>query len=88
MDHKIKFSYKQLLITFISVNLNSFLNSIESVLFNIDKDSLLIVESTIPPGTCEKKIVPLIKKVFKKRKIDQRKMLLAYTYERVMPGSN
>jgi UDP-N-acetyl-D-glucosamine dehydrogenase len=71
-----------------TVNLNSFLNSIESVLFNIDKDSLLIVESTIPPGTCEKKIVPLIKKVFKKRKIDQRKMLLAYTYERVMPGSN
>ena len=51
------------------VDLDSFLNSIKNVLVHIDPDSLLIIESTIPPGTCEKKIVPLMKQVFKKRNI-------------------
>ena len=70
------------------VDLDSFLNSIKNVLVHIDPDSLLIIESTIPPGTCEKKIVPLMKQVFKKRNILKKKLLLAYTYERVMPGEN
>ena len=71
-----------------NVNLNQFLNSIEEILLNIDKNSLLIIESTIPPGTCEKKIIPLIKKITKKRKINNEDIKLAYTYERVMPGEN
>ena len=48
----------------------------------------MIVESTIPPGTCEKKIYPILKRVFKKRNISEKKILLSYTYERVMPGAN
>ena len=71
-----------------NVNLNQFLNSIEEILLNIDKNSLLIIESTIPPGTCEKKIIPLIKKITKKRKMNNEDIKLAYTYERVMPGEN
>tara|TARA_B100000767_G_scaffold243442_1_gene241102 strand:+ start:5117 stop:6484 length:1368 start_codon:yes stop_codon:yes gene_type:complete len=71
-----------------NVNLKSFLSSIKSIAMNIDEDALMIVESTIPPGTCEKKIVPLISNVFKKRKIKKKDILLAYTYERVMPGDN
>lgn len=71
-----------------NVNLKSFLDSIETILLNIDRDALMIVESTIPPGTCEKRIVPLISRVFKKRKIEKKEILLAYTYERVMPGDN
>ncbi len=70
------------------VNLNQFLRSIELVLKAIDKRSLLIIESTIPPGTCEKKIVPLIKKITKKRNMKYNDISLAYTYERVMPGKN
>ena len=71
-----------------NVNLKSFLGSIKTIAMNIDEDALMIVESTIPPGTCEKKIVPLIYSVFKKRKIKKKDILLAYTYERVMPGDN
>ena len=71
-----------------NVDLDSFLNSIKNVLMHIDPDSLMIIESTIPPGTCEKKIVPLMKKIFKKRNILKKQLLLAYTYERVMPGEN
>ena len=55
-----------------NVNLKSFLSSIKTIAMNIDKDALIIVESTIPPGTCEKKIVPLISSVFKKRKIKKK----------------
>ena len=71
-----------------NVNLKSFLGSIKTIAMNIDEDALMIVESTIPPGTCEKKIVPLISSVFKKRKLKKKDILLAYTYERVMPGDN
>ena len=38
-----------------NVNLKSFLGSIKTIAMNIDEDALMIVESTIPPGTCEKK---------------------------------
>jgi len=72
----------------LNVNLKSFLDSIEAILTSIDRNALMIIESTIPPGTCEKKIVPLISRMFKKRKIKKKEILLAYTYERVMPGAN
>jgi nucleotide sugar dehydrogenase len=71
-----------------NVDLDSFLISIKNIFLHIDPGALVIIESTIPPGTCEKKIVPIIKKVFKKRNIVNKKILLAYTYERVMPGNN
>ena len=46
------------------VNLKDFLKSIEKVAYNLNENALLIVESTIPPGTCEKKIYPIFKKSF------------------------
>lgn len=55
---------------------------------NIPEDSLIIIESTVPPGTCEKFILPLIKREFASRNIDASKILLAYSFERVMPGEN
>lgn len=70
------------------VDLKSFLSSIKKISLHVDPDALIIVESTIPPGTCEKKIYPLIQKIFKKRKIKRKNLLLAYTYERVMPGND
>lgn len=70
------------------VNLKRFLKSIKSILENLNKNAILIIESTIPPGTCELKIVPMYREIFKKRKIKYKEILLAYTYERVMPGSN
>lgn len=55
---------------------------------NISQDSLLIIESTLPPGTCEEFVFPLIKREFIKRKLNTSKILLAYSFERVMPGEN
>ena len=51
----------------------------------IDNQCLVLIETTVPPGTTEYVAYPLIKKVFKKRGIKE-EPLLAHSFERVMPG--
>jgi nucleotide sugar dehydrogenase len=55
----------------------------------IKKDCLILVETTVPPGTCEKVVKPIIEEEFTKRGIDinQNPPLIAHSYERVMPGA-
>lgn len=54
----------------------------------IKADTLTIVETTVPPGTCEKVVYPIIKEEFVKRGIDETHIHIAHSYERVMPGNN
>lgn len=49
-------------------------------------ECLVIVESTVAPGTCEKIIAPILAAEFKKRGLPEDGFLLAHSYERVMPG--
>lgn len=51
----------------------------------IDPKCLVLIETTVPPGTTEYIAYPHIKKAFKKRGIKE-EPLLAHSYERVMPG--
>jgi len=51
----------------------------------IDPKCLVLIETTVPPGTTEFVAYPLVKKAFKKRGIEQ-EPLLAHSFERVMPG--
>jgi len=53
----------------------------------IDPQCLVLIETTVPPGTTEYAAYPLIKKAFKKRGIKD-EPLLAHSYERVMPGKD
>ena len=53
---------------------------------NITSKTLIILETTIPPGTSEKVIYPQIEQILRKRKF-KKKVLYAYSYERVMPGA-
>jgi len=53
----------------------------------IDPQCLVLIETTVPPGTTEYVAYPLIKKSFKKRGI-QDEPLLAHSFERVMPGKD
>jgi UDP-N-acetyl-D-glucosamine dehydrogenase len=53
----------------------------------IDPGCLVVIETTVPPGTTEFVAYPLIKKAFKKRGIKD-EPLLAHSYERVMPGKD
>lgn len=49
-------------------------------------DALVVVETTVPPGTCEKVVVPVLAEEFRKRGLDPDHLLVAHSYERVMPG--
>jgi len=51
----------------------------------IEPHCLVLIETTVPPGTTEYIAYPIIKKAFKKRGITN-EPLLAHSFERVMPG--
>ncbi len=51
----------------------------------ISPQCLVLIETTVPPGTTEYVAYPLIKKAFKKRGIKEEPQL-AHSFERVMPG--
>ena len=51
----------------------------------IDPKCLILIETTVPPGTTEYVAYPIIKKAFEKRGIKS-EPLLSHSYERVMPG--
>jgi UDP-N-acetyl-D-glucosamine dehydrogenase len=54
---------------------------------NIPPSALVLIETTVAPGTTEQVAYPIMKKVFKKRGIES-DPLLSHSYERVMPGKN
>ncbi|MCD6560488.1 MAG: nucleotide sugar dehydrogenase [Deltaproteobacteria bacterium] len=54
---------------------------------NISSHCLVLIETTVPPGTTEYVAFPIIKKAFKSRGITDDPML-AHSFERVMPGKN
>lgn len=47
---------------------------------------LVIIETTVPPGTCEKVVLPELTAAVKARGLSENSFLLAHSYERVMPG--
>ncbi len=53
----------------------------------IPPTALVLIETTVAPGTTEQVAYPLMKKAFRKRGITS-DPLLAHSYERVMPGRN
>ena len=53
----------------------------------ISPETLVLIETTVAPGTTEQIVYPILKKIFEKRGIGT-DPLLAHSYERVMPGRN
>jgi len=70
------------------IALKNFTDSISEIAENISEDTLVIIESTVPPGTCEKIVYPLFVELFNERKLNINKFYLAHSYERVMPGED
>ena len=50
--------------------------------------TLVLVETTVPPGTCEKVVVPELNAAMAERGFAEGSLLIAHSYERVMPGKN
>lgn len=61
--------------------------SISVIAENIPPEALVLIETTVAPGTTEQVAYPIMKKIFRKRGIAS-DPLLAHSYERVMPGKN
>ena len=59
--------------------------SIEVIAEHIQPEALVLIETTVAPGTTEQVAYPIMRKIFKKRGLDS-DPLLAHSYERVMPG--
>ena len=70
----------------VKIALGNFTDSIREIAETISENTLVIIESTVPPGTCEKIVYPLFQDIFNKRKLNINKFYLAHSYERVMPG--
>jgi len=70
-------------------DLLAFREGIRTLGQHIRPDCLVLVETTVPPGTCEKVVKPILEEEFTKRGIDvaANPPLVAHSYERVMPGA-
>jgi len=70
-------------------DLTAFREGIRTLGKHIRPDCLVLVETTVPPGTCDKVVRPILEEEFIKRGIDiiANPPLVAHSYERVMPGA-
>ena len=68
------------------VRLDNYIKNIEQISKKIKNNCLLIVQSTLPPGTTDKILEPLIKKNLKKRGIEN--FDICHSFERVTPGKD
>jgi UDP-N-acetyl-D-glucosamine dehydrogenase len=68
-----------------SVDLGNFTKAVSSIAENCKEDLLVLVETTVPPGTCQNLIHPIFKSAFEKRGLKYG-YKIAHSYERVMPG--
>ena len=70
------------------VDLTAFKKAMKAIGDNCKEDVLILIETTVPPGTSKKVVYPLIKKCLSKRGLSVDKFKLGHSYERVMPGPN
>ena len=68
------------------VNLNGFKAAIQSIGINCRDDVLVLVDTTVPPGTCHQVVKPIIEEELVKRELTLKNYRLGHSYERVMPG--
>mgnify|MGYP001292613470 CR=1 FL=1 len=69
-------------------SLKDYKKSIIEISKFLKDDVLIIVETTLPPGFCNKIIYPIIKREFVKKNKKIEKLKFVHSYERVMPGKN
>ena len=71
----------------IDINLREFETAIRAFARKMRRDALILVETTVPIGFCERRVLPLLKEERARRGIQQ-PVLLAHAAERVTPGKN
>lgn len=67
--------------------LASFEAAFRSVASRVARGSLILVETTVPPGTCAQVLQPILSEELKARGLADTDAYLAHSFERVMPGA-
>jgi len=70
------------------LELAGFQHAIETLGRYLQPETLVLVETTVPPGTCQKIVVPSLVAELEKRGMDENSVHVAHSYERVMPGED
>jgi nucleotide sugar dehydrogenase len=68
------------------MDLTPFKKAIASIGDQCRQDVLVLVETTVPPGTCAKIVKPLIEEKLRSRGLATDQVRVGHSYERVMPG--
>ncbi len=69
-----------------AVDMTGFKSAMDSIGEKCKEDVLVLVETTVPPGTCKNIVYPIINKALEKRNLSTENWSLPHSYERVMPG--
>lgn len=69
------------------VDMNGFKSAMQTVAGNTRQNALVLIETTVPPGTCEKIVVPIFRNAYKERGLSE-EFMIGHSYERVMPGAD
>jgi nucleotide sugar dehydrogenase len=68
-------------------NMGALEESLGIIAYHISPETLVLIETTVAPGTTEQVAYPIMRKTFRKRGIES-DPLLAHSFERVMPGKD
>jgi len=71
-----------------ALRLGGFEAAIRTIGRHVMPGTLVLVETTVPPGATEKIVVPLLAEELSARGLDADSVLVAHSYERVMPGAD
>jgi nucleotide sugar dehydrogenase len=69
-----------------NVDLSPFKKAIENIGNHCQPGVLVLVETTVPPGTTEKVVRPILETALTKRGLPVDQIRIGHSYERVMPG--
>jgi UDP-N-acetyl-D-glucosamine dehydrogenase len=70
------------------LDIDIFKKAIQTISDFCKSDVLVLVESTVPPGTTEQIVYPVLKEGLNKRGLSSKEIKLGHSSERVMPGPN
>jgi len=62
--------------------------AIKTIAKRVPAGALILVETTVPPGTCENILIPIINHELEQRSLSRNAVHFAHSFERVMPGEN
>ncbi|MCS6807917.1 MAG: nucleotide sugar dehydrogenase [Bacteroidota bacterium] len=66
--------------------LENYQEALRVVAERITNNTLILIETTVPPGTTENILKPMIERIGRERGLDTSTIHIAHSYERVMPG--